>query len=96
VEKVWSVYIITNYNNSVLYVGITNELQRRVSEHKNGLSKNAFTRKYRLYKLVWFNEFNDPLVAIEMEKKIKSWRREKKINLIKESNPSFENLFTLR
>ena len=94
--KNWFVYIITNYKNTVLYTGITNNLQRRIWEHKTGLIKSSFSKKYHLYKLVWFEEFNTPREAIEAEKKIKGWKREKKIKLIKGKNPNFQDLFTLR
>lgn len=86
------VYIITNFTNTVLYTGVTNDLERRINEHTNGYSKNSFTQKYRLYKLIWFQEFKSPLEAIEAEKKIKGWRREKKLSLIKEHNPQFKDL----
>ena len=95
-SKSWFVYIITNYKNTVLYTGVTNDLIRRIWEHKTGIIKNSFSKKYRLYKLIWFEEFNTPQEAIEAEKKIKGWRREKKISLIKEKNPNFQDLFTLR
>ena len=94
--KNWFVYIITNYKNTVLYIGITNNLERRIWEHKTGLIKSSFSNKYHLYKLVWFEEFNTPQEAIEAEKKIKGWKREKKIRLIKDKNPNFQDLFTLR
>jgi len=90
------VYILTNYQNTVLYTGITNSLLRRILEHKKGLVQNSFTHKYRLYKLVWFEEFNSPQEAIESEKKIKGWTRKKKIALINANNPRFQDLFTLR
>lgn len=94
-NKNYFVYIITNYTNSVLYTGITNNLQKRVDEHKNGLVELSFTKKYHIYKLVWFDEFNTPEEAILIEKRIKGWKREKKINLIKEKNSSFNDLSTL-
>lgn len=95
--KTCFVYIITNYTNSVFYTGITNNLQRRIWEHKNGISKNSFSNKYRLYKLVWFEEFPNPNDAIIAEKKVKDYRREKKINLIKSLNPDYRDLYsTLR
>ena len=90
------VYIITNYENSVFYTGITNNLERRIWEHKNGFLKNSFSTKYRLYKLVWFEEFNSPEDAISAEKRVKDMRREKKLNLIKTLNPYFQDLSTLR
>ena len=94
--KQWFIYIITNYTNSVLYTGVTNNLSRRVWEHKTNLIKSSFAKRYRLYKLIWFEEFSSPREAIEAEKKIKGLRREKKLNLIKEKNPDFQDLFTLR
>lgn len=95
-DKKYFVYIVTNYTNTVLYIGVTSNLQRRIYEHKNGLSENSFTNKYHVYKLVWFKEFNLPEEAILIEKRIKGWKRIKKLNLIKEKNPSFYELSTLR
>jgi len=86
------VYIITNHINSVLYIGVTNNLERRIFEHKNGLFSGSFSKKYRLYKLIWCQEFNSPIEAIEAEKKIKGWKRDKKVALIKEMNPNFEEI----
>ena len=64
-------------------------------EHKQGFAVNSFCKKYRLYKLIWIQEFSDPQEAIEAEKKVKDIRREKKIALIKQLNPNFQDLFTL-
>lgn len=94
--KKWYAYILTNHKNTVFYTGITNNLKRRVWEHKKGLLKNSFTSKYRLYKLVWFEESTSPEQAILTEKRVKDSRREKKLNLIKIANPSFKDLYTLR
>lgn len=90
--KQWSVYIITNHKNIVLYTGITNNLKRRIWEHKEKIIGNSFSKKYRLYKLIWFEMFNNPQQAIEIEKKIKGWTRVKKINMIKAKNPTFQDL----
>lgn len=90
--KNFFVYIITNYKNTVLYTGITNNLERRIWEHKTGIIKNSFSKKYRLYKLIWFQEYSDPKQAIENEKRIKGWTRIKKINLIRQTNPNLKNL----
>jgi len=88
-------YIITNYQNTVLYVGITNNLERRVREHQLGSHKKSFSARYRLYKLLWFEEFTTPLEAIAAEKQIKGWTRAKKLLLIKQQNPTLKDL-TLR
>ena len=87
------VYILTNKNKNVLYTGITNDLIRRVYEHKQHLDKNSFTSKYNVTNLVYFEETNDAKAAIEREKQIKSWNRMKKFFLIKEKNPTFEDLY---
>lgn len=86
------VYIITNHTNSVFYIGITNNLSRRILEHKSGLSPDSFSKRYKLYKLVWFQQFLTSIEAIENEKKIKGWLRIRKINLISEFNPLFKDL----
>jgi putative endonuclease len=75
---------------------MTNDLERRLFEHQNHLNPNSFTAKYKLYKLIWFEEFNSPEEAIIAEKKIKGWKRDKKIELIKSKNENLIDLFTLR
>ena len=87
------VYILTNKNKNVLYTGVTNDLIRRVYEHKQHFDKNSFTSKYNVTNLVYFEETNDAKAAIEREKQIKSWNRMKKFFLIKEKNPAFEDLY---
>ena len=72
------VYILTNNNNTVLYTGVTNDLIRRVYEHKNHADPNSFTAKYKVEKLIYFEETTDVKAAIEREKQIKSWKRDKK------------------
>ena len=91
-HKSFWVYIITNHSNTVLYTGITNDIGRRVSEHRSGIIKNSFAKKYKLYKLIWAQEFFTSLEAIAAEKKIKGWTRAKKLGLIKSVNPNFNNL----
>ncbi len=87
------VYILTNKNKNVLYTGVTNDLIRRVYEHKHHFDKNSFTSKYNVTSLVYFEETNDAKAAIEREKQIKSWSRMKKFFLIKEKNPALEDLY---
>ncbi len=94
--KSYFVYILTNHDNSVLYIGITNDLPRRLYEHKHHLNPDSFTSKYRLYKLIWYQEFLTAEEAILVEKKIKKWRREKKDLLIEKMNPSWQDLGALR
>ena len=85
------IYILSNWNNKVLYVGITNNLERRLYEHKNKLIE-GFTKKYNLDKLVYFEHTTDVNSAIRREKEIKKWRREKKNNLIESLNPDWAEL----
>ena len=87
------VYILTNKHCTVLYTGVTNDLLRRVYEHKNHLDKNSFTAKYKVTRLVYFEETSDVKVALEREKQIKSWNRERKISLIFTMNPHWEDLY---
>ncbi len=82
--------IMTNKSRT-LYTGVTNDLERRVFEHKNKLIR-GFTSKYNITKLVWFDEFEDVMQAIEGEKKIKGWLRSKKVALIEASNPEWNDL----
>ena len=88
------VYILTNKNHTVLYTGVTNDLIRRVYEHKNHLAENGFTSKYRVNKLVYFEETSDIKAAIEREKQIKSWSRNRKTDLIFENNPNWIDLYS--
>ncbi|MDP3581443.1 MAG: GIY-YIG nuclease family protein [Ignavibacteria bacterium] len=90
-EYRYFVYIISNWNNKVIYVGVTNDIVRRISEHKNKLV-DWFSKKYNLNKLVYFEETTDINVAISREKEIKKWRREKKNNLINLLNLEWNDL----
>ena len=90
-EHNYFVYILTNKNKNVLYVGVTNDLSRRIQEHQNGLPK-GFTKKYNCYNLVYYEYFTDINMAIQREKQIKKWRREKKEKLISDFNPGWEFL----
>lgn len=88
------VYILTNWNNKVLYVGMTNNLERRIYEHKNKMV-DGFSKKYNLTKLAYYKYTTDVESAIKREKEIKKWRREKKIKLIESLNPAWEDLSIL-
>ena len=87
------VYILTNNNNTVLYTGVTNDLIRRVYEHKNHTDPNSFTAKYKVEKLIYFEETTDVQSTIEREKQIKSWKRIQQVMLIQKSNPRFIDLY---
>ncbi len=87
------VYIATNQRNTVLYTGVTRDIERRIYEHKNKIVK-GFTSKYNVEKLVYCEEFFEPNDAIAAEKKIKGWVRKKKIALIEERNPEWKDLLS--
>ena len=91
IEKAYYVYLLTNWNNKVMYVGITNDLQRRVYEHKEKRVK-GFTEKYNVNKLVYYEQTLDINVALNREKEIKKWRREKKDSLVENTNSSWRDL----
>ncbi|WP_353684680.1 GIY-YIG nuclease family protein [Thermodesulfovibrio sp. 3907-1M] len=86
------VYIMTNKYNTVLYTGVTNNLIKRVYEHKNKLVK-GFTSKYNITKLVYYEIARDVNEAIKREKQIKSWSRDKKESLIESINPQWKDLY---
>ncbi len=90
-DRTYYVYLLTNWNNRVMYVGVTNNLERRVYEHKNRLIE-GFTRKYHVDKLVYFETTGDVRAAIAREKQIKGWRREKKNRLVAAMNPGWNDL----
>lgn len=87
----YHVYILTNHKNNVFYIGVTNNIARRVFEHKQKFI-SGFTQKYNLNKLVYAEEFKNVLEALAREKQLKNWHREWKINLIKSINPNFDEL----
>ena len=86
------VYILTNYSNKVLYVGVTSNLIKRIYEHKNGFV-DGFTKKYNCKKLVYYEIFDNIEEAIKREKFLKGKKRNFKINLINEFNPSWNDLY---
>ncbi len=90
-DKIYYVYIMANIHNTVFYTGVTNDLRRRTEEHTS-LGERGFTQKYHITKVVWYETFSEPIMAIAAEKKIKGWKRSKKIALIKDANPTFSDL----
>ena len=85
------VYIVSNKKNGTLYIGVTNNLMRRIYEHKNGIIE-GFTKKYNLNKLIYFDQTNDINSAILREKRLKKWNRTWKIQLIETLNPEWKDL----
>ena len=85
------VYVLVNKTNEVMYVGVTNDLGRRVREHKAELI-DGFTKTYHVHKLVYFEEYSDVHRAIRREKQLKGWRREKKNALVESKNPEWNDL----
>jgi len=90
-EKGGFVYIMSGWTGEVIYIGVTSNLQKRIYEHKHKLI-SGFTAQYNLTNLVYFEQFGEIGLAIEREKKIKKWRREKKNRLIKSMNPEWQDL----
>ena len=85
------VYILINTYRSTFYIGVTSDLKKRITEHIEGFG-SAFTKKYNLKDLIYFEKFSDINQAIEREKKLKNWHREWKLNLIREQNPTLSTL----
>ena len=92
-EKGGAIYILTNKNNTVLYIGVTSDLYSRVYEHKTKLYPKSFTARYNIDKLVYFEAFHDIEEAINREKQLKAGSRAKKIKLIESINPEWKDLF---
>lgn len=92
-EKGGAIYILANSNNTVLYTGVTNDLMRRIYEHRNGIDVKSFSAKYNVSKLVYFESFHSIEEAILREKQIKGGSRKKKENLINSINPEWKDLW---
>jgi putative endonuclease len=90
-EYQFYVYIMSNYERTAFYIGFTNDIGRRIIEHKLGIG-SEFTKKYKLKYLIYFEIYQYVDAAISREKELKKWRREKKIELIKKENPRLKNL----
>jgi putative endonuclease len=86
----YSVYMVAS-KSRVLYIGMTNNLERRIFEHKNGVIE-GFSREYRCHRLVYYESFDDVTKAINREKQLKRWNRTKKVFLIERENPTWEDL----
>ena len=95
VKMQYYVYLLTNSNKNVLYTGITNDLVRRVYEHKNHLDKGSYTDRYNVENLIYYETITDVTAAIEREKQIKGWNRKRKEKLIASRNPNWDDLYEL-
>jgi len=90
-NKTYYVYILASDVNGTLYIGVTNDLKRRLYEHKNNLVK-GFTEKYNIHRLVWYDYTDSIESAIQKEKQLKKWNRKWKIELIEKTNPQWKDL----
>ena len=87
------VYILSNNQNNVIYTGVTNDLIRRIYEHKHHMDRSSFTSQYNVEKLVYYEMTSDIESAISREKQIKSWNRKKKDKLVASKNPNWDDLY---
>ena len=90
--RAYFVYILASKRNGTLYIGVTNNLQRRIYEHKNDLIE-GFTKKYHVHQLVHFEQTSDVQSALRREKQLKAWKRNWKMELIEQSNPSWQDMY---
>ena len=91
-KKAYYVYILASKRNGTLYIGVTNDLVRRVYEHKNDLV-DGFAKKYAVHRLVYYERYEDVEETILREKRLKKWRRQWKVDLIEEENPEWKDLY---
>ena len=91
-DRQYYVYLLTNKPYGTFYVGITNDLVRRIWEHRNDLV-DGFTKEHRLHRLVWYEVHGDVVEAITREKRIKKWHRDWKVNLVQRMNPEWDDLY---
>ena len=91
-ERVIAVYMLTNEWHTVLYTGVTADLEKRLAEHRAGVHPNGFSKRYRLHKLVYYETTSDIRAAIAREKQIKAGSRRRKIELIEAANPGWKDL----
>ena len=92
--KTGFVYILTNRTDGVLYIGVTDDLTNRIEQHRSG-AVSSFTKKYQCHRLVWFEQFENIHDAREVERRMKAWKRDWKINRITEMNPKWDDLALL-
>jgi len=90
-DRRYFVYIMTSSSRSTMYIGVTNDIGRRVFEHRNGMG-SEFAKKYRVTRLVYVEEFENPTEAIAREKQLKGWKRIRKNELVRAANPTWADL----
>ncbi len=90
--KTYYVYILASRKNGTLYIGVTNNLQKRIWQHKNDIVED-FTKRYKVHNLVYFEQADNAISAIEREKRLKKWNRSWKIKLIEKNNPKWNDLY---
>ncbi|MFN3653045.1 MAG: GIY-YIG nuclease family protein [Armatimonadota bacterium] len=88
----YTTYILASRTRK-LYVGVTSDLERRILEHRSGTG-SEFTRRYRIFRLVWYEHFDSPIAAIEAEKRIKGWTRARKLALVESTNAEWRDLYS--
>jgi len=91
-NREYYVYLMTNYNNKIIYIGVTGNLKKRIYQHREELVE-GFTKKYKVTKLVYYEQYIDPVNAITREKQLKGGSRKKKVKLIEENNPFWKDLY---
>lgn len=91
-DKRFWVYMLASKHYGTLYIGMTSDLVKRISEHRENL-RDGFTKEYNVHRLVWFEEHGTAESAIKRERNMKEWKRDWKINLIERNNPHWEDLF---
>lgn len=89
--KIYFIYILASKKHGILYIGVTNNLKRRIYEHKNGIIE-GFTKRYFVKNLVWYDSTDSIESALTREKQMKLWKREWKINIIEKNNPEWKDL----
>ena len=87
------VYILANNTNTAIYVGVTNDLVRRMYEHRHEINPDSYTARYGIHRLVYYEFTNDPYCAISREKQIKGWNRARKNKLVETQNPHWKDLY---
>lgn len=91
-DKTYYIYILTNAHHNVLYTGMTSDIPQRVFRHGHGYYPNAFTKKYNVQTLVYYEEHNDALLAAEREKRLKHWHHDWKVKLVEDFNPEWKDM----